>query len=52
MYVCRTCPQVVATARAHFNCSTLIGVPLENQKLGMGVHWEARVLGPEVSVEP
>jgi hypothetical protein len=41
--------QVVALARKHFNCSSLVGVPLENQKLGMGVHWESRVLGPEVS---
>ncbi len=40
--------QVVAMARQRFNCSTLIGVPLEDQALGMGVHWEARVLGPEV----
>lgn len=43
-----TTPQVLATARAQFNCPSLDGVPLEDQPLGADAHWEARVFGPEV----
>jgi len=39
--------RVLALAKAHFNCSSLPGVPLEDLPLGRGSHWEARVLGSE-----
>ncbi|KAL5517551.1 hypothetical protein EMCRGX_G003113 [Ephydatia muelleri] len=43
-------PNVVARARAHFNCPTLPGLELENGG-GPGSemsHWEARILGTEL----
>ncbi|KAA0172575.1 hypothetical protein FNF27_05929 [Cafeteria roenbergensis] len=40
-------PRVLRMAREHYNCSSLPGVPLEDLPLGMGAHWEARVMGPE-----
>ncbi|KAL5497157.1 hypothetical protein EMCRGX_G013581 [Ephydatia muelleri] len=43
-------PNVVARARAHFNCPTLPGLELENGG-GSGTemsHWEARILGNEL----
>lgn len=40
-------PRVLRMARDHYNCSTLPGVPLEDLPLGMGAHWEARIMGPE-----
>lgn len=43
-----TSPKVVATAKAQWNCSDIVGVPMEDVPLGKASHWEARVLGPEV----
>ena len=39
-------PKVLTTARQHFNCASLNGVPLENQggSGSAGSHWEARYL--------
>ena len=39
-------PKVLTAARRHFNCSTLNGVPLENQggEGSVGSHWEARYM--------
>ena len=39
-------PKVLTTARQHFNCKTLNGVPLENQGStgSAGSHWEARYM--------
>lgn len=39
-------PKVVEAARKHFNCSTLIGVELEDQGGSgtAGAHWEARTM--------
>ena len=39
-------PKVLTTARQHFNCTSLNGVPLENQggSGSAGSHWEARYL--------
>ena len=39
-------PKVLTTARQHFNCTTLNGVPLENQGStgSAGSHWEARYM--------
>lgn len=41
-------PKVVAKAREQFGCATLEGVALEDQPLGKGSHWEARIMGSEV----
>lgn len=41
-------PRVLQISRAHFNCSSLPGAPLEDLPLGRGSHWEARVMGPEL----
>ena len=41
-------PRVLATARAHFNCSNMPGFPLEDIPAGVGAHWEARLMGPEI----
>jgi len=41
-------PKVVALARAHFGCDKLEGVPLEDFHAGVGAHWEARLMGPEI----
>uniref|UniRef100_A0A7S0PH71 Uncharacterized protein n=1 Tax=Cafeteria roenbergensis TaxID=33653 RepID=A0A7S0PH71_CAFRO len=41
-------PRVQSLARAHFGCDSLPGLPLEDQPLGKGSHWEARVTGPEL----
>ena len=39
-------PRVLTAARQHFNCTSLNGVPLENQggSGSAGSHWEARYL--------
>ena len=39
-------PRVLTKARQHFNCTTLNGIPLENQgSVGSaGAHWEARYM--------
>ena len=39
-------PKVLTTARQHFNCTSLNGIPLENQggSGSAGSHWEARYL--------
>ena len=39
-------PRVLTTARQHFNCTSLTGIPLENQgSVGsVGSHWEARYM--------
>ena len=41
-----TSPKVLEQARKHFNCSSLKGIPLENQgeKGSIGVHWESRYM--------
>ena len=41
-------PKVMATAQAHFNCSEMHGFPLEDIPAGVGAHWEARLMGPEI----
>lgn len=40
-------PRVKNISRTYFGCSTMIGFPLEDVKLGQGTHWEARLAGPE-----
>lgn len=40
--------RVLEIAREQFGCADLDGVPMEDQYLGVGAHWEARVFGPEV----
>ena len=39
-------PRVLTAARQHFNCTTLNGVPLENQgsEGSAGAHWESRYM--------
>ena len=39
-------PKVLTVARQHFNCTSLNGVPLENQGStgSVGAHWEARYM--------
>lgn len=39
-------PRVLTKARQHFNCTTLNGIPLENQgsEGSAGAHWEARYM--------
>ena len=39
-------PRVLTAARQHFNCTTLNGIPLENQgsEGSAGSHWEARYM--------
>ncbi len=43
-------PQVLATIREQFNCSSMTGLPLEDVPIvgGYSSHWEARVMGPEL----
>ena len=41
-------PRVVNVTRRDFNCPTMIGFPLEDEPLGAGVHWEARLAGGEL----
>lgn len=45
-------PQVIAMGKAHFGCSTLNGVELENGggPSTAGSHWEARILHEEIMV--
>eukprot|EP00750_Incisomonas_marina_P021440 INCI4403.1.p1 GENE.INCI4403.1~~INCI4403.1.p1 ORF type:complete len:1790 (-),score=258.98 INCI4403.1:108-5477(-) len=40
--------RTLTVAREQFGCDTLEGVPIENQYIGYGSHWESRVTGPEV----
>lgn len=40
--------KALAIARKQFNCPDLKGIPLEDQKIGLGSHWEARITGPEI----
>lgn len=40
--------RTLTVAREQFGCSTLEGVPIENQYIGYGSHWESRIAGPEV----
>ena len=40
--------RTVTVAREQFGCDSLEGVPIENQYIGYGSHWESRVTGPEV----
>ena len=44
--------EVLTKARAHFDCSTLDGVELENQGSSgnWGSHWEKRIFGDELMV--
>jgi len=44
--------EVLTKARAHFDCSTLDGVELENQgsSANWGSHWEKRIFGDELMV--
>ena len=41
-----TSPKVLEQAKKHFNCSSIKGIPLENQgeKGSIGVHWESRYM--------
>ena len=39
-------PKVAEVAKDHFNCSTLVGLPLE----GSGSHWNERLLQSELMV--
>jgi hypothetical protein len=41
-------PTALALAQEQFGCDTLPGIPLENQVIGYGSHWETRCFGPEV----
>ena len=41
-------PRVLEIARKQFGCAEMKGMPLEDQLLGRGAHWEARLMGPEV----
>ncbi|KAK3269811.1 hypothetical protein CYMTET_21763 [Cymbomonas tetramitiformis] len=41
-------PRVLNVSREQYGCANLSGVPLEDQGLGVGAHWEARVMGPEL----
>jgi len=41
-------PRVLKVARKQWACPTLEGVPLEDEKVGYGAHWETRVMGPEI----
>jgi leishmanolysin len=43
-------PNVVAAGKAHFGCSTFVGIPLENQggSGSEGTHWEKIYLGNEL----
>lgn len=38
----------VARARAHFDCPTLVGVPLENKNGDPGDHWDKTALGDDL----
>lgn len=40
--------RVVNFTRTYYGCPNATGFPLEDLPLGMGVHWEARVAGPEL----
>lgn len=44
-----TLPTVLKKAKAHFGCSTMKGVPLENQggSGSKGSHWERTVMGDD-----
>ena len=41
-------PRALALGREQFGCDTLPGLPIENQVIGYGSHWETRCFGPEV----
>lgn len=41
-------PRVLQLARQQFGCPSLTGVALEDSEMGVGSHWEARLLGPEI----
>ena len=43
-------PKLLSVIRAQYNCSTMSGLTLEDIPMagGYGVHWEARLTGPEV----
>ena len=41
-------PKVLKLWRAQTGCATSPGPPLEDTPLGVGAHWEARTMGPEV----
>jgi Leishmanolysin len=43
-----TSPKVLQVMRRDFNWSDADGFPLEDVELGRGVHWEARIAGPEL----
>ena len=40
--------RALKVARDQFGCSSMTGVPIEDQPTGKGAHWEARLFGPEV----
>ena len=42
-----TTTQVVKKAREQFACDEINGLPLEDFSLGVGAHWEARLLASE-----
>ena len=41
-------PNVVKFTKQYYGCDSAKGFPLEDLPLGKGVHWEARVAGPEL----
>ena len=43
-----TTPSVVKFTQQYYACPSAKGFPLEDLPLGAGVHWEARVAGPEL----
>lgn len=45
-------PNVVSSAKAHFNCSSLVGVELENQGSSgsIGSHWERRIMNGDYMI--
>ena len=41
-------PKVLALAQEHYGCDEMIGQPIEDYKIGVGAHWESRLMGPEL----
>jgi hypothetical protein len=45
-----TTPNVKAAAQLHYGCSTLEGMPLENQESNVRKHWEKLMVGHDLMV--
>ncbi|KAK3261897.1 hypothetical protein CYMTET_29219, partial [Cymbomonas tetramitiformis] len=41
-------PRVLEMIREHYDCASMAGMPLEDVTTGVGAHWEARLMGPEM----